>query len=81
MLRSVEEIGGTRIRLDERLAIRAVALVHDVTHIWFGHTIEDELGFYPRHDEDGERYQRLLFFTGSILGPLLNTASFGRAIS
>ena len=34
---------------DARL-IRIAALVHDVTHIPFGHTFEDERKVFPRHD-------------------------------
>ena len=34
----------------ERLAILAAALVHDVTHIPFGHTLEDERRLFERHD-------------------------------
>jgi hypothetical protein len=30
--------------------IRAVALLHDVTHIPHGHAIEDQDGLFPRHD-------------------------------
>ncbi|MBE3555885.1 MAG: HD domain-containing protein [Firmicutes bacterium] len=31
-------------------SIRAAALLHDVTHVPFGHTLEDERHVYPRHD-------------------------------
>lgn len=36
-------------REEERL-IRAAALLHDVTHIPFGHNIEDQTGLFERHD-------------------------------
>lgn len=36
-------------------AIRLAALLHDVTHVPFGHTIEDERRLFPRHDEDPAR--------------------------
>ena len=39
-----------RISDDEQRIIRAAALVHDVTHIPFGHNIEDQTGILPRHD-------------------------------
>lgn len=39
------------IRDDETRVIRAAALVHDVTHIPFGHNIEDQTELLPRHDE------------------------------
>jgi HD superfamily phosphohydrolase len=34
----------------QRLAILAAALVHDLTHIPFGHTLEDERRVFSRHD-------------------------------
>lgn len=34
----------------ERLAILAAALLHDVTHIPYGHTLEDERRLFERHD-------------------------------
>lgn len=44
--------------------ITASALVHDVGHIPFGHTLEDEAGLFPRHD----RARRLeAFLTGTDL--------------
>lgn len=35
--------------------IRLYALVHDVTHLPFGHSLEDQSALLPRHDEDPER--------------------------
>jgi HD superfamily phosphohydrolase len=35
---------------DQRLLARLYALLHDVTHVPFGHTLEDELGIFPSHD-------------------------------
>ncbi len=35
----------------DRRVLRAAALLHDVTHIPFGHNIEDQTGLLPRHDE------------------------------
>ncbi|MCA8941446.1 MAG: HD domain-containing protein, partial [Planctomycetes bacterium] len=40
----------------ERRLIRIAALVHDVTHIPFGHNIEDQTGLLPRHDV-ADRYR------------------------
>ncbi len=39
--------------------LRLAALVHDATHVPFGHNIEDQTGLLPRHDTP-ERFQRLL---------------------
>jgi hypothetical protein len=46
--------------------IGAAALLHDVTHAPFGHTLEDERCLFPRHDK-GVRLSRLL------AGPLGDT--------
>ena len=35
----------------ERRVLRVAALLHDVTHIPYGHNIEDQTGLLPRHDE------------------------------
>lgn len=46
---------------DEQVAmVRIYALLHDITHIPFGHSIEDELELLDRHDENEERIQRFL---------------------
>jgi len=44
---------------DETRILRAAALVHDITHIPFGHSIEDQSGLLERHDSP-ERYLALL---------------------
>lgn len=44
---------------DERL-IRLAALVHDISHIPFGHTFEDERKVFPRHDR-ADRLQAFLY--------------------
>jgi len=41
-------------------AIYLAALVHDVTHIPFGHTFEDERKLLTRHDESERRYAQFL---------------------
>lgn len=41
---------GERISADDAQVVRLAALVHDVSHIPFGHTFEDERRVYPRHD-------------------------------
>jgi hypothetical protein len=38
---------------------RLGALLHDLTHIPFGHTIEDDLRILPSHDGNGDRFDRL----------------------
>jgi len=39
--------------------IGAAALLHDVTHVPYGHTLEDERCLFPRHDK-GARLEKLL---------------------
>ena len=50
---------GASIDADTEEQIGAAALLHDVTHIPFGHTLEDERCLFPRHDK-GQRLERLL---------------------
>lgn len=52
---------------EEQVAlIRLYALLHDVTHIPFGHTIEDELQLLIRHDANEKRIDRFLGATSDI---------------
>ncbi len=44
---------------DERRVLRVAALLHDVTHIPYGHNIEDQTGLLPRHDQP-ERFAAVL---------------------
>jgi HD superfamily phosphohydrolase len=39
--------------------IRLAALLHDVSHLPYGHTLEDQAGLLPRHDEDPERIREI----------------------
>jgi len=54
-LRRTSSISG-----EEEAAIRIAALLHDVTHIPFGHTLEDERRVLPRHDKDERRTAHFL---------------------
>jgi uncharacterized protein len=54
--RMLQVIGRSRlIPPEEEQLIRVAALVHDITHIPFGHTLEDERRVLPRHDKDEDR--------------------------
>ena len=44
---------------EERRLLRFAALLHDVTHIPFGHNLEDQTGLLERHDSP-ERYAEML---------------------
>jgi HD superfamily phosphohydrolase len=50
---------GFEISLQDEMIIAVSALVHDVTHVPFGHTFEDERRILPGH-EKGDRLQTLL---------------------
>jgi HD superfamily phosphohydrolase len=56
---------------DARRILRLSALLHDLTHIPFGHNIEDQTGLLPRHDVP-ERFERVLGDTsvGRVLDEL-----------
>ena len=43
------------VRPEEERVIRIAALLHDITHVPFGHNIEDQAGLAKRHDSP-ERY-------------------------
>lgn len=58
------------INESQEILIRLYALLHDVTHISFGHTIEDELGLITRHDSNPERILRFLG-PDSVIGKLI----------
>lgn len=81
-----------RLPDDEEKLIRVAALVHDIMHIPFGHTLEDERRVLPRHDKDEARLNYFLRETtvGRILDregiqdqiiALLGTDIVGGAIS
>lgn len=44
---------------EERRVLRFAALLHDVTHVPFGHNIEDQTGLLERHDTP-ERFEAML---------------------
>ncbi len=58
-----------RVQAEERRLLRIAALVHDITHIPFGHNIEDQTGLMERHDEPA-RFLALL--TDSEVGAALD---------
>jgi uncharacterized protein len=54
---------------DDEKAVAVAALLHDVTHIPFGHTLEDERRIFARHDADSERLE--YFVSDGEIGQLL----------
>lgn len=79
MMRAIEDESGTRIDTDVRVATRLYALTHDIPHIALGHTIEDQLGYFVRHDENGPRFDRLLG-PGTDTHRVLELSAEGRAV-
>lgn len=50
----------------QRAITRLYALLHDIAHVPFGHTLEDELRLFERHDENPGRLYRFLGPTSDI---------------
>lgn len=46
--------------LEQEVLARLYALLHDLTHIPFGHTLEDELEILQRHDKNNARIERFV---------------------
>jgi uncharacterized protein len=68
--RILQSIERTRsITREEAMLIRVSALLHDITHIPFGHTLEDERRVLPRHDKDEQRVD--FFLRNSSAGRIL----------
>lgn len=68
--RILESIRRTQsVSQDDENLIRVSALLHDITHIPFGHTLEDERRVLPRHDKDEERVDYFLKY--SSIGRIL----------
>ena len=76
IVRRVESEGGFPLPEVEKHAVCLAALVHDVTHIPFGHTFEDERRLLERHDLSRSRYDRLI--AGGELGEKLRASEAGR---
>ena len=77
---SIESAEGIGVDLETRLVARLYALVHDVTHVAFGHTLEDELGIFASHDDNHARRLRLLLDSDTELGRVLRQDEIGREV-
>ncbi|HVJ79561.1 MAG TPA: HD domain-containing protein [Planctomycetia bacterium] len=53
-------LAGHEVAPDDRRTVLFTALLHDVTHVPFGHTFEDERRLFDRHDEDPARLEHFL---------------------
>src|SRR5215471_6960252 len=76
ILQSVRRNGN--VSADDETMIRVAALLHDITHIPFGHTLEDERRVLPRHDKDQERVH--YFFENSSIGQILQREGIQDAV-
>ncbi len=68
---------GHPVDSDTETAIGVAALLHDITHVPFGHTLEDERRLFPRHDK-GDRLDRLL---AGDLGSMLDDLGIRERVS
>lgn len=59
LLETLHHAGHSLSAEDQQTACMA-ALLHDVTHVPFGHTFEDERRLFERHDQDRERLEYFL---------------------
>ncbi len=55
----LDPVGQIAIQAEEARVIRIAALIHDVTHIPYGHNLEDQDGIFKRHDSV-ERFVHML---------------------
>lgn len=58
------------------IAARLGALLHDLAHVPFGHSIEDDLGILPAHDKGPQRFDYLWAQLGEDLQGRLSGAKF-----
>src|ERR1041384_3924233 len=69
LIQSIRRTGS--VSADDERLIRISALLHDIMHIPFGHTLEDERRVLPRHDKDDERVRQ--FLEGGTGGRILES--------
>ncbi|MFT4173507.1 MAG: HD domain-containing protein [Rhodocyclaceae bacterium] len=61
---------GHAIDAEQEAQIGAAALLHDVTHVPFGHTLEDERRLFARHDKGSRLAHLLAGELGDVLASL-----------
>jgi len=76
MVAAVQQAGAD-VDADLQQIIAVTALLHDVTHVPFGHTLEDERSLFPRHDK-GQRLSKLL---SGALGERLQALGVKNAVT
>lgn len=68
---------GFDVASDQEAVVALAALVHDVSHLPFGHTFEDERKLFPRHDTADRLRQ---FLTTGDLGEAIMASGFGEEV-
>jgi HD superfamily phosphohydrolase len=74
LLASLER-SGDRIDADDARSVVLAGLLHDITHVPFGHTFEDERRLLAKHDQDRARLDA--FLVDSPLGERLDQTPGG----
>lgn len=67
---------GFRIDREDEELVAITALLHDIAHVPFGHTLEDEREIFPRHD----RSSRFEYFLNGELSSILDTLGVRREV-
>lgn len=60
-----------RIDVEQHVIVRLMALLHDIGHMPYGHTIEDEFSIFPSHDKNNVRWQYFLGDNSAIGGIII----------
>lgn len=69
-----------QIDAHSKRVIIAAALLHDITHIPFGHTFEDERRIFERHDENRDRLEYYLA-NPNLMAPLKQQGIYEDVVS
>ena len=76
IMASIEQRNDFAFPESEKRAVCLASLAHDITHIPFGHTFEDERKLMPRHDRSAMRYE--YFLENGLAGKVLMNSDAGR---
>ncbi|HEY4001351.1 MAG TPA: HD domain-containing protein [Candidatus Xenobia bacterium] len=68
LIQTMEQVQGPLFSAEDKVAVQAAALLHDISHIPYGHTFEDERRIFDRHDTE-ERLTH--FLTHGQVGKVL----------
>ncbi len=70
---AIEPAEGVQVTQEHVQLTRLFALLHDVFHVPFGHTLEDEFCIFPRHDKHLDRIERFAGAESSIGGKIVES--------